>query len=205
MHTLEQTVEPDWFDEFVAKMNPKLFSYFARYFQGDTERAKDLTQILWHKFVRDERFGAQVREESISEEQLNHQERWLWKVADNLRRDEYQKDQVREQAQPHLRDIAPNKSENPEDAYERKESDDCVRESLQKMENSTHRKVIELFVAGYKYHEIADITGLAVSSLGTTLLRSKEALKQILCDICPEVALDWGGGNINPGYGGATA
>lgn len=65
MPTYEDLMEPNWFDEFVPRMNPRFYSYFMRWFV-DEERAKDLTHRLWTKLLSDDGFSAHVREASIS-------------------------------------------------------------------------------------------------------------------------------------------
>jgi len=195
--TYEDLMEPNWFDEFVPRMNQKFYSYFGRWFD-DEERAEDLTHILWRKLLSDDRFSAHVREASISEDDLIQQEKWLWNVADNLRKDEYRKDQVRTRSQGQ---IEPPEGENPEEDYERKENIDCVRRALHQMENEKHRKTLELSNEGYSFKEIAKIIGLEPGSLGTTLYRARRAFKKILCGICPEVCFERCGG-LDPCFGG---
>ena len=198
MPTDEDLMEPKWFNEFVDRMNPKFAKYFWRWF-GDEERTKDLTNTLWVKFLRDEAFGAQTREASISEDDLIHQEKWLWRVADNLRIDEYRKDQGRKQDQG---EIELPGGQNPEDDYERKEDIDCVQRALDQMENEKHRRALELHNEGYDFREIADIIDLKQGALGTTLYRARHAFKKILCRICPEVCFERCGGNLDPCFGG---
>ena len=179
-------------------MNRKFYSYFGRWF-GDEERAEDLTHILWDKLLSDDRFSAHVHEASISEEDLIHQERWLWNVADNLRKDEYRKDQVRKRSQGQ---IEPPEGENPEEDHERKEKINCVQRTLSQMENEKHRKALELRNEGYSLKEIAKIIGLELGSLGTTLYRARRAFQKILCGVCPEVCFERCGGNLDPCFGG---
>ena len=191
MQTDEDLMEPKWFNEFVDRMNPKFAKYFWRWF-GDEERTKDLTNTLWVKFLRDEAFGAQTREASISEDDLIHQEKWLWRVAENLRKDEYRKDQVRKRDQGQIK---PPQGRDPEDDLERKEKKDCVQQALYNMENEKHRRALELHNEGYSFGDIAEIIGLKQGALGTTLYRARHAFKKILCRICPdlEVCLEYGG------------
>jgi len=186
--------EPGWFNEFVERMNPKFARYFWRWF-SDEERTKDLTNDLWMRLLRDEVLGAQTSQAGISEGDLIHQEKWLWRVADNLRIDEYRKDQIRKQDQGEIEqdlDKLPG-DQNPEDDYERKERIDCVRQALDQMENDKHRSALEIHNEGYDYREIADIIDLAQGALGTTLYRARHAVREILCRICPEVCLEYGG------------
>jgi len=195
MPTYEDLIERNWFDEFVPRMNPKFYSYFGRWFD-DEERAEDLTHRLWTKLLSDDGFSAHVREASISEDDLIHQERWLWNVADNLRKDEYRKDQVRTRSRGQIE--PPEGEKNPEENYEPKEKINCVERVLSQMENEKHRKTLELSRDGHSFKEIAEKIGLEVGSLGTTLYRARRAFKKILCGICPEVCFEMCGGDGDP-------
>ena len=191
MQTDEDLMEPKWFNEFVDRMNPKFAKYFWRWF-GDEERTKDLTNTLWVKLLRDEAFDAQTREASISEDDLIHQMKWLWRSAKNLRIDEYRKDQVRKRDQGQIK---PPQGRDPEDDLERKEKKDCVQQALYNMENEKHRRALELHNEGYSFGDIAEIIGLKQGALGTTLYRARHAFREIFCRICPdlEVCLEYGG------------
>jgi len=183
--------EPGWFNEFVERMNPKFARYFWRWF-SDEERTKDLTNDLWMRLLRDEVLGAQTSQAGISEGDLIHQEKWLWRVAENLRKDEYRKDQVRKRDQGQ---IEPPQGKDPEDDLERKEKKDCVRQALYNMENEKHRRALELHNEGYSFGDIAEIIGLKQGALGTTLYRARHAFREIFCRNCPdlEVCLEYGG------------
>jgi RNA polymerase sigma factor (sigma-70 family) len=191
MPTDEDLMEPKWFDEFVTRMNPRFYSYFRRWFD-DEERAGDLTNDLWKKLLGNDRFSAQVREASIFEDDLISLEKWLWRVAENLRKDEYRKDQVRKRDQGQ---IEPPQGKDPEDDLERKEKKDCVQQALYNMENEKHRRALELHNEGYSFGDIAEIIGLKQGALGTTLYRARHAFREIFCRICPdlEVCLEYGG------------
>ena len=133
-------LEAPWFDVFVPRMNDRFFRYFYRYF-GDGERARDLTQDVWKKLLSDDRFRCHVEASRISDEDLNHLERWIWTVAENLRIDEYRKDAVRQQGETQIEGPL---GHSPERDVERREKASCVQQALDRMENETHRLALLL-------------------------------------------------------------
>jgi RNA polymerase sigma factor (sigma-70 family) len=178
-----ELAEAPWFDVFVPRMNDRFFRYFYRYF-GDEERARDLTQDVWKRFLRDDRLRPHVESSRISDEDLNYLERWIWRVAANLRIDEYREDEVRQRGQLEIEGPA---GDSPERDLERREKANCVQQALSRMQNETHREAMLLKNAGYRYEEISNITGLEQTAIGTTLHRTRKAFREVFCGVCPEI------------------
>jgi RNA polymerase sigma-70 factor (ECF subfamily) len=110
---------------------------------------------------------------------------WLIAVANNLRRDGERKRSRRLRI---LRDAAADRvapsdpAARPDEAAERGEMAGVVRRALDGLE-PRHREVLLLRAEGYRYREIADITGMQPGSVGQTLLRASAALARALGEV----------------------
>lgn len=131
----------------------------------DVDRAQDLAQ---ETFVR------------AIEHDPDNPRAWLFRVATNLARDESRtvlrrrkhltllKGEARaeEQAPPHI-----------VEAMEHEERAARVRRALESLAERD-REVLQLWDAGLNYTEIAEQTGLAQKSIGTTLARARQRLAE---------------------------
>jgi RNA polymerase sigma factor (sigma-70 family) len=102
---------------------------------------------------------------------------WIYTIARNTLIDYYRK-QARESA--HRREPDPDipaKSGSPEEAFSRLEEIKKLRECLLKL-NANERELISLkFSSDMKNYEIARITGLSESNVGTILCRAVRKLR----------------------------
>lgn len=110
---------------------------------------------------------------------------WVITVANNLRRDRERKTARRLRI---LRGASPDRVASgdppppPDQAAERGELASVMRRALDAIE-PRHREVLLLRAEGYRYREIADITGMRPGSVGQTLLRASAALARALGDV----------------------
>jgi RNA polymerase sigma-70 factor (ECF subfamily) len=95
---------------------------------------------------------------------------WLFTVATNL---------VRDRARSRSRrlrllqggDLEPTKPDRPDEQVERDERIEAVRWALDRLA-PRDRKLLMLREEGFRYHEIAEIVGVAPGSVGTLLARA---------------------------------
>ena len=128
---------------------------------GDRERAEDLAQEVFVK---------------VLEAPPRNPKPWLFAVALNLARDDGRK-WVRQQ-----RGLTLLKNETdgaaavaPDEELEQREKRVLVRDALDELAEQD-RAVLLMKAEGLSYDEIADATGLAKGSIGTTLARARRRL-----------------------------
>ncbi len=129
----------------------------------DPERAHDLAQETFTRALRHEPDNPRA---------------WLFSVAANLARDEA-RGAVRRRRHLQLLKTETEAGDPVAPAgtarLEREETKREVREALERL-GDRDREVLLLWSSGNSYREIADITGLAVGAIGTTLARARKRL-----------------------------
>ena len=153
----------DW-GELYRTVFPDLVRFLHRKV-WDPDRARDLAQ---EAFVR----------------ALEHEPRrpraWLFQVAANLARDEARTAGRRKRHLVLLKsesDLAQEAAPDPAEETESRERGAMVRAALETL-GEKEREALLLWDAGVGYPEIARHTGLAVSSVGTTLARARRKLAE---------------------------
>jgi len=157
-------VSTDWGDLY-RTVFPELVRFLHRKV-WDPDRARDLAQ---EAFVR----------------ALEHEPRkprpWLFQVAANLARDEARTVVRRKRHLVLLKgeaDAAQEDAPDPSQEAEARELGSRVRRALEGL-GGKDREALLLWDAGLSYPEIARQTGLAVSSVGTTLARARRRLAEV--------------------------
>ena len=131
---------------------------------GDRDWAEDIAQ---ETFVR-----------ALRQEHLVNERSWLFAVASNLVRDEGRKEIRRRR---HLELLAAEQrdayAEAPDTALERAQEAADARRALDLLAERD-RQALLLREEGLDYPEIAEILGIAVGSVGTTLSRARRRLTE---------------------------
>ena len=131
---------------------------------GDRDWAEDIAQ---ETFVR-----------ALRQEHLMNERSWLFAVASNLVRDEGRKEIRRRR---HLELLAAEQQEAhveaPDTALERAQEAADARRALDSLAERD-RQTLLLREEGLDYPEIAEILGIAVGSVGTTLSRARRRLAE---------------------------
>lgn len=131
---------------------------------GDRDWAEDIAQ---ETFVR-----------ALRQEHLMNERSWLFAVASNLVRDEGRKEIRRRR---HLELLAAEQQEAhveaPDTALERAQVAADARRALDSLAERD-RQTLLLREEGLDYPEIAEILGIAVGSVGTTLSRARRRLAE---------------------------
>lgn len=131
----------------------------------DVDRAQDLAQ---ETFVR------------AIEHEPDNPRAWLFRVATNLARDESRTVLRRRKHLTLLKSEAQAAEQAPPEfaeAVEHRERAARVRKVLESL-GERDREVLQLWDAGLNYDEIAEQTGLARGSIGTTLARARQRLAE---------------------------
>lgn len=160
--------EADFEGDFAALFEaqfPRLFRYLDR-LGGDPDLASDLAQ---EAFVRLYRRGAFP----------DSPEAWLVTVATNLFRNN------RNTGSRRRRLLTPSRGESahgdvtpdPSTGLDAEESRREVRAALDRLPER-EQQLLLLRAEGFSYRELAHILGMAEGSVGTLLVRAREALKQ---------------------------
>jgi RNA polymerase sigma-70 factor (ECF subfamily) len=127
----------------------------------------------WAEEVAQETFIRALRQEELVNERA-----WLFAVASNLVRDEARKDMRRRR---HLELLAAEArdtyAEAPDITLERALDAADARRALEALADRD-RQALLLREEGLDYPEIAEILGIAVSSVGTTLSRARRRLAE---------------------------
>jgi RNA polymerase sigma-70 factor (ECF subfamily) len=128
----------------------------------------------WAEEIAQETFVRALRQEALVNERS-----WLFAVASNLVRDEARKDIRRRR---HLELLAAEAREAhveaPDTTLERAEDAAAARKALDALAERD-RHALLLREEGLDYPEIAEILGIAVGSVGTTLSRARRRLAEL--------------------------
>jgi RNA polymerase sigma-70 factor (ECF subfamily) len=152
-------VSIDWAEVYRSTF-PELVRFLHRKV-WDPDRARDLAQ---ETFVR------------ALENEPDQPRAWLFRVAGNLARDEARAVVRRKRHLSLLKsDAQPGDGADPASDLEDRERWDQVRTALDAL-GERDREVLLLWDAGLAYPDIAEQTGLAVGSIGTTLARARRRL-----------------------------
>jgi len=128
----------------------------------DAERARDLAQEVFVRALRHEPENPRA---------------WLFRVARNLAHDEARTVLRRKRHLALLRSETEERKKvpTPDDLLLAREEWAQVRAALEAL-NERDREVLLLWDAGLSYREIAEVTDLAASAIGTTLARARRRL-----------------------------
>lgn len=144
------------FDELFQGLYPSLYRYLHR-LTGDADAAEDIAQEAFVRLLRQSLPEAEVRP-------------WLFTVAMNLVRDRARKLERRQR----LLSTAPPLTgtvSRPDDDVERLERVEAVRTVLGSL-SERDRQLLLMREEGFKYEEIANVIGVAPSSVGTLIARA---------------------------------
>lgn len=144
------------YEEVFDRHYSALFRYLHR-LTGDEDVAEDLVQETFIRLV----------EKPVSDEGIRS---WLFTVARNLVRD---RSRVRTRRKELLdrHEPGPSRPEQPDERAERRERIAAVRAALDEL-SERDRTMLLLREEGFKYAEIAEVVGVARSSVGTLLARA---------------------------------
>lgn len=150
-------------ERLFATYHAALVRYLTRRL-GDRDWAEDIAQ---ETFVR-----------ALRQEHLVNERSWLFAVATNLVRDEGRKEIRRRR---HLELLAAEQRETnveaPDASLERAQEAAGARRALDALAERD-RQALLLREEGLNYPEIAEILGIAVGSVGTTLSRARRRLAE---------------------------
>lgn len=150
------------YEKTFRRHHPALFRYVHR-LTGDEDVAADIAQEAFVRLLRN----------SVSEESVKS---WLFTVATNLTRDRARtRGRRRQLAERHLPE--PNPAPSPHGAVERSLRAERLRRALDRIPERDRRMLL-MREEGFRYREIAEVTGVATSSVGTLLSRALDRLTE---------------------------
>ncbi len=144
------------FEAVFARLYPSLFRYLNR-MTGDADVAADIAQEAFVRLLRQPIPDADAR-------------RWLFTVATNLVRD-WARSAERQRRLLQESYGGPTRLAPPDEAVERAERIQAVRAALAKLA-PRDREILLMREEGFRYAEIAEVVGVAPSSVGTLLARA---------------------------------
>ena len=155
--------EADWEALYTAEM-PRVYNFF-RYRVGDDVLAEDLTSTTFEKAWRGrERYRRDLAAFST----------WLFAIARNVAFDHYRQRRI----ELSLEDIRQQEDEGtPEDAAEQHATFRQLAGLLDKLPERERELLAMKYGAGLTNREIARITGLSESNVGTILHRTVHSLR----------------------------
>lgn len=155
------SMSEDVFTEVFHLNAPSLFRYLVR-LSGDADMAADLMQETFVRLYERGSLPADVRA-------------WLATVATNLLRDDRRTAARRiHLAEKFNVDIMPTASPSPDAAAEAQERREAVRAALATL-SERDRHLLLLRHEGFSYREIAASADVAITSVGTLLVRATAA------------------------------
>lgn len=158
--------DPVDFDVLFQRLYPQLFRYVQR-LTGSVDAANDITQ---ESFVR-------LLSKPLPEREAR---RWLFTVATNLVRDGARSSKNRERllsAAP----VEPQAASLPDEWAERRETIASVRVALNRL-SERDRMLLLMREEGFRYDEIAQVVGVAPSSVGTLIARAVRRFTKVYND-----------------------
>lgn len=148
------------FDAAFAQHHAPLFRYLHRLL-GDADAAADLTQ---EAFVR-------LLENPLPDDEVRP---WLFTVATNLARDLARARSRRRrllQEEGESEGVVPHRPPGPDEETARRRRIEQVRAALDRL-SERDREILLMREEGFRYAEIADVIGVASTSVGTLLARA---------------------------------
>lgn len=160
------------FEAFIYRYHGPLLRYLDRMLQ-DERKAEDFVQEVFLRLFR------QIKERKIPEKIRP----WLYHVASNLCKDEWRKgknhrEKLSDGFTPELPDHSPAVAQ----IYERKEEKKRVLNALQQLSEKERELVILRFYQELKLTEMAQVMGMPVGTVKSTLHYTMTKLKRILID-----------------------
>jgi RNA polymerase sigma-70 factor (ECF subfamily) len=168
------------FNILIQRWQKRIFNFIYRN-TGDYEDARDLTQNTFAKaFVKAKELDDPSKFSS-----------WLYKIALNecrmtFRRSRgkqkipleiYQQDETQEKE---LRQVMSEAEESPEDSLQRKENIERLREVIQLIPNEQRVVILMKEYENLKFHQIADILDVPLSTVKSRLYLGLKTLKRLL-------------------------
>jgi RNA polymerase sigma-70 factor, ECF subfamily len=155
------------FDE-IYKAYYKELRRFSRQLNHSTEKSEDLVQETFMKLYL----------ELTKKSSINNPKAWLYKVLLNSYRTQFTSEKKEFQAMEALNDY----NDVPYDLHRdffNGEKQEIVFKMLDYLPDNV-REILVLYNNGFSYAEMAEIMGLNPASVGTTLVRAINKLKEIL-------------------------
>lgn len=152
------------YNALYQRVHPSLFRYLDR-LVGDTDAAEDVAQ---------EAFVRLLNRSDLGEEAARL---WLFTVATNLVRDRGRATARRQRLLSAV-PITPSRESLPDEALERKERIQAVREALEQL-SERDRQMLLMREEGFKYSEIARAVDVAPGSVGTLVARALKRFVEV--------------------------
>lgn len=144
------------FEKAFERHHDAVYRYLQR-LTGDPDRADDLAQETFVRLLENQVDGDGVRS-------------WLFTVARNLVRDRARVRNRRAEL-AETGDLEPPEPETPEETFRRSDRKRRVRRALDALE-PRDREMLLMREEGFSYAEIAEVAGVAESSVGALLSRA---------------------------------
>jgi RNA polymerase sigma-70 factor (ECF subfamily) len=140
---------------------------YCRGLTGDPDLAEDVAQESLYRL-----FGNELRATPSGVRA------WLFKTATHLVRDRHRVESNRRRLLEQHHE-GPSGADPPDRALARAEARDLARAALAQL-TPRDREVLMMRYSGFSYREIADVVGLAVGSVGTTLARAERRFAEVM-------------------------
>lgn len=150
------TREPVNFETAFDRYREAVYRYVHR-LTGDPDEAEELTQEAFVRLLQHDVDGDSTKS-------------WLFTVARNLVRDRSRTRRRRAEL-AEGQDFGPSDPETPEETLRRANRRNSVREALDRLK-PRDREMLLMREEGFSYAEIADVVGVATTSVGTLLSRA---------------------------------
>ncbi len=150
------TRDPVNFEKAFDRYHDAVYRYLHR-LTGNADEAEELTQETFVRLLEHEVDGDKTKS-------------WLFTVAKNLVRDRSRTRRRRAEL-AEGEDLGPSDPETPEEVLRRSNRRRAVREALDRLK-PRDREMLLMREEGFSYTEIADVVGVATTSVGTLLSRA---------------------------------
>ena len=169
------------FEILVQRYKNPLINYIFR-FLGDYEACADIVQETMIKVYRNKDSYKSIAKFST----------WIYTIAGNLARTEYQRRKRRNifsissYGDDNETFDIPDESARPDVITDSGIKDEIIQKALLKVSDSYREMVILRDIQELSYEEIADVTGIAVGTVKSRINRGRNQLQKLLKDIYKE-------------------
>lgn len=169
------------FEILVQRFKNPLINYVFR-FLGDYEACVDVVQETFIKVYRYKDSYSSIAKFST----------WIYTIAGNLARTEYQKRKrkkafsIDDYGEEHKAYEIPDENYRPDEITDSGIKDELIQKALLKVSEAYREAVVLRDIQGMSYEEIAEISGVNVGTVKSRINRGRAQLQKLLKDIYKE-------------------
>jgi RNA polymerase sigma-70 factor (ECF subfamily) len=161
------------FDELYRRYKKRVLYFFYRMLWGDEEKAKDLSQDLFYKIIHKSSTFNPSKKFST----------WLFSIANNMCKNEYQKMQTREIIVRHEGQEVPAENKEPGHVMDARILENHVQAFIDELDEDTRSMFIMRYREELPIREISNITGINEGTVKSSLFYARKKIREKILKI----------------------